>query len=69
MEVEELKARWKEKNGYEIPEWILKHPIELIRKAVHWSDKGIIAAMPQRREVEQSVDESMMAWDSHGELT
>ena len=68
-EINELKNRWREKNQSEIPEWILKQPIELIRKAVHWSDKGIVAVMPQRRDVEKPVDESLQLWDKHGEFT
>ncbi len=70
-EIQTLRCRWsKADNGNPMPEDITRQPIELIRKAVAWREKGITVAVPkQTAPVAEVAEDSMMQWDKHGELT
>lgn len=70
-EIQTLRRRWsKADNGNPMPEDIARQPIELIRKAVGWREKGITVAVPKSTApVAEVAEESMMQWDKHGELT
>lgn len=71
-EIQTLRRRWsKADDGNPMPEDIARQPIDIIRKAVNWREKGIVAAVPKSAvPMEAAVeDSSMMDWDKHGELT
>ena len=70
-EIQTLRRRWsKADNGNPMPEDIAAQPIELIRKAVNWREKGITVAVPKNTApVAEVAEDSMMQWDKHGELT
>jgi len=70
-EIQTLRRRWsKADNGNPMPEDIASQPIELIRTAVGWREKGITVAVPKSTApVAEVAEESMMQWDKHGELT
>ena len=71
-EIQTLRRRWsKADNGNPMPEDIAAQPIELIRKAVAWREKGIVAAVPKSAVPMEAAaeDSSMMDWDKHGELS
>ena len=71
-EIQTLKRRWsKADDGNPMPEDIASQPIELIRKAVGWREKGIVVAVPKSAVPMEEVAEnsSMMDWDKHGELS
>lgn len=70
-EIQTLRRRWsKADNGNPMPEDIASQPIELIRKAVNWREKGITVAVPKNTApVAEVVEESMMDWDEHGRLS
>ena len=70
-EIQTLRRRWsKADNGNPMPEDIASQSIELIRKAVGWREKGITVAVPKNTApVAEVVEDSMMQWDKHGELS
>ncbi len=70
-EIQTLRRRWsKADNGNPMPEDIASQPIELIRKAVAWRERGILVVVPKSTApVAEVAEESMMQWDKHGELT
>ena len=71
-EIQTLRRRWsKADNGNPMPEDIASQPIELIRKAVAWREKGIVVAVPKSTApvAEVAEESSMMDWDKHGELS
>jgi len=70
-EIQTLRRRWSAADdGNLMPEDIARQPLDLIRKAVKWRERGITIAIPKSVEpmVEVTAD-SMMEWDKHGELT
>jgi hypothetical protein len=65
-----LKARWRRINESEMPDDIASQPIELVRKAVEWSRRGIVPVIPKQALAvvgETSPDESLQPWDFHKE--
>lgn len=70
-EIQTLRRRWsKADDGNPMPEDIASQPIEIIRKAVKWREKGIIVVIPKAVEpMAEVAADSIMQWDSHGELT
>lgn len=71
-EIQTLRRRWsKADDGNPMPEDIAAQPIELIRKAVAWREKGIVVAVPKSTApvAEVAEESSMMDWDKHGELS
>ena len=71
-EIQTLRRRWsKADNGNPMPEDIASQPIELIRKAVNWREKGITVAVPKNTApvAEVAEESSMMDWDEHGRLS
>lgn len=69
MEIDELKERWREKTGETMPVEIQRLSIEKIRTAVERTIKGEIVFVPKVTHREVLEDESMQAWDKHGEYT
>ena len=67
-EIQELHLRWHNETGEDMPPEIACLPIEKIRKAVDWTERGITVVVP-RECVPAAVAEesSIMAWDQHGE--
>ena len=71
-EIQTLRRRWsKADDGNEMPEDIARQPLDIIRKAVAWREKGIVVAVPKHAVPMEEVaeDSSMMDWDKHGELS
>lgn len=69
-EIQKLHRRWHDKTGEDMPANIASLPIDQIRKAVDWTEKGITVAVPKSTApVAEVAEESMMQWDKHGELT
>ena len=70
-EIQTLRRRWsKADNGNPMPEDIARQPIDIIRKAVGWREKGITVAVPKNTAPAAEVaEESMMDWDEHGRLS
>lgn len=70
-EIQTLRRRWlKADDGSPMPEDIARQPIDIIRKAVAWRERGITIAIPKSVEPMAEVTaDSMMEWDKHGELT
>jgi hypothetical protein len=70
-EIQTLHRRWSAADdGNLMPEDIARQPIELIRKAVKWREKGITIVVPKSIEpMAEVAADSMMEWDKHGELT
>jgi len=69
-EIQMLHLRWHRKTGEDMPADIASLPIDQIRKAVDWTEKEITVAVPKNTApVAEVVEESMMQWDKHGELT
>lgn len=70
QELSTLKARWRRINESEMPDDIASQPIELVRKAVDWSRRGIVPVIPKQALAvvgETSPDESLQPWDFHKE--
>lgn len=69
-EIQKLHLRWHDKTGEDMPANIASLPIDQIRKAVGWREKGItVAVSKSTAPVAEVAEESMMQWDKHGELT
>lgn len=69
-EIQKLHLRWHDKTGEDMPANIASLPIDQIRKAVDWTEKGItVAVSKSTAPVAEVVEESMMQWDKHGELS
>ena len=69
-ELQKLHLRWHNKTGEDMPNEIVSLPIEKIRRAVELTEKGITVVIPKSVEpVAEVAADSMMEWDSHGELT
>jgi hypothetical protein len=70
-EIQTLHRRWSAADdGNLMPEDIARQPLDLIRKAVKWRERGITIAIPKSVEPMAEVTaDSMMEWDKHGELT
>lgn len=70
-EIQTLRRRWsKADDGNPMPEDIASQPIEIIRKAVRWREKGITVVIQKSvKPMAEVAADSMMQWDSHGELT
>lgn len=69
MALDSLKARWKQKTGYEMPPEIEGLHLARIRRAVELTEKGITVFVPTASVTVDSVEnESMVAWDKHGEF-
>lgn len=75
-EIQTLRRRWlKADNGNPMPEDIASQPIELIRKAVSWREKGItVVVVPPMfaKSVASEIsdtDSSLSEWDGHNNLS
>lgn len=64
-EIQTLRRRWsKADDGNPMPEDIAAQPIELIRKAVAWREKGIVVAVPKSTApVAEVAESSLRDWD------
>lgn len=69
--LQELRQRWWDKTGYEMPESIASLPIDKVQRAVEWTEQGMTVAVPverqQQKPAESSAD-SMMDWDRQSEF-
>jgi len=69
-EIQKLHLRWHKKTGEDMPKEIASLPIEKIRRAVELTEKGITVVIPKAvQPMAEVAADSMMQWDSHGELT
>ena len=70
-EIQTLRRRWSAADdGNQMPEDIARQPIDLIRKAVKWRERGITIAIPKSVEpMGEVAADSMIEWDKPGELT
>lgn len=72
-EIQKLHLRWHEKTGEDMPANIASLPIDQIRKAVDWTERGITDAMPKAsltpsQDVDRVDQESSMRnWDKDSE--
>ena len=63
-EIQKLHLRWHEKTGEDMPQAIACLPIEPIRKAVDWTERGITVAVPREMaEASRESDSSIRYWD------
>lgn len=65
-EIQKLHLRWHEKTGEDMPANIASLPIEQMRKAVDWTERGITVAVPRECvsvESTSSSDDSLRDWD------
>lgn len=65
-EIQKLHLRWHEKTGEDMPANIASLPIDQIRKAVDWTERGITVAVPRECvsvESTSSSDDSLRDWD------
>jgi hypothetical protein len=64
-ELETLKECWLVIDGNEMPQDIAEQPIEIVRKAVHWRRRGIVATIPKAPvSVPVTADDSLAEWDT-----
>lgn len=68
-ELKTLLTSWHNKTGEPMPLAIQRLSIDKIRTAVEGLDQNTFYFVPQEVERVAVDDGSMMAWDSHGELT
>ena len=69
-ELDRLKSAYRRNLGQPMPDDIASQPIELVRKAVEWSRRGIVPVIPKQALAvagETSLDESLQPWDFHKE--
>ncbi len=69
-ELDRLKSAYRRNLGQPMPDDISSQPIELVRKAVEWSRRGIVPVIPKQALAvvgETSPDESLQPWDFHKE--
>lgn len=69
-ELERLKSAYSRALGHPMPEDIASQPIEIVRKAVEWSRRGIVPVIPKQSLAvvcETSPDDSIQPWDFHKE--
>lgn len=58
------KRRWLELDGAPMPDNIASQPLDLVRKAVKWREKGITVAVPRQVEAApEEEDSSLRFWD------
>ena len=65
-ELQKLHLRWHDKTGEDMPQAIASLPIEQIRKAVDWTERGITVAVPRscvHVESTSDSDGSLRDWD------
>jgi hypothetical protein len=65
-ELQKLHLRWHDKTGEDMPQEIASLPIEQIRKAVDWTERGITVAVPRSCVSVESTagsDDSLRDWD------
>jgi hypothetical protein len=63
-EISTLKEVWLLIDGNEMPDDIASHPIEIVRKSIHWLRQGVYPVIPKTPVViPVSADESMAEWD------
>ena len=65
-EIQKLHLRWHKKTGEDMPANIASLPIDQMRKAVDWTEKGITVAVPRSCvsvESTASSDDSLRDWD------
>lgn len=70
QELSTLKARWRLINESEMPDDISSQPIELVRRAVEMSRRGIVPVIPKQQQPvvsDLSPDDSLQPWDYHKE--
>jgi hypothetical protein len=64
-ELETLKQCWLLIDGNEMPQDIAEQPIEIVRKAVRWRRRGIVATIPKAPvSVPVAADDSLAEWDT-----
>lgn len=69
-ELDRLKSAYRRNLGQPMPDDIASQPIELVRKAVEWSRRGIVPVIPKQALAvvgDLSPDESLQPWDFHKE--
>jgi hypothetical protein len=65
-EIQKLHRRWHDKTGEDMPANIASLPIDQIRKAVDWTERGITVVVPRECvSVESTADsnDSLRDWD------
>ena len=62
-EYQELRERWLKADGKPLPQDIFHQPLELIRKAVAWREKGIVACVSKPMTPTTVDESSLMDWD------
>ncbi len=64
-EIQTLRRRWSAADdGNPMPEDIARQPIDIIRKAVAWREKGIVVAVPKSVvPMEEVAESSLREWD------
>jgi hypothetical protein len=65
-EVQKLNLRWHNKTGEDMPANIASLPIDQMRKAVDWTERGITVVVPRECvsvESTASSDDSLRDWD------
>lgn len=65
-ELQKLHLRWHDKTGEDMPANIASLPIEQMRKAVDWTERGITVAVPRECvSIQSSADSngSLRDWD------
>lgn len=69
-ELDRLKSAYSRNLGQPMPDDIASQPIELVRKAVEWSRRGIVPVIPKEQLCiagDVSPDDSIQPWDYHKE--
>ena len=69
-ELDRLKSAYCRNLGQPMPDDIASQPIELVRKAVNWSRRGIVPVIPKQALAvvgETATDDSIQPWDYHKE--
>jgi hypothetical protein len=63
-EIRKLHLRWQKKTGEDMPENIASLPIDQIRKAADWTEKGITVVVPPVfSPVITEAESSLRYWD------
>jgi len=69
-ELDRLKSAYRRNLGQPMPDDIASQPIELVRKAVDWSRRGIVPVIPKQALAtvgQTSPDDFIQPWDFHKE--
>lgn len=69
-ELDRLRSAYSSALGHPMPDDIASQPIELVRKAVEWSRRGIVPVVPKQPSTAVCgtlSDDFIQPWDSHKE--